>query len=118
MGHKRTIRPNAKRLSSLFAARDKMDWSVFARKVKSRQRGFMGEPEEMRPGRGEFLEFPSACVCLKQNLDSFVNVSMSEFIDKQNGTGARSFSRGENGSMRNASVSVVEENDHDNFSSD
>ncbi|XP_073042977.1 O-fucosyltransferase 29-like [Primulina eburnea] len=118
MGHKRTIRPNAKRLSSLFAARDKMDWSVFARKVKSRQRGFMGEPEEMKPGRGEFHEFPSACVCLKQNLDRFINVSMPEFIDKKNGTSEKSFSRGEKASTRNVSVSVVEENDHDDFLSD
>ncbi|OIT02471.1 PREDICTED: uncharacterized protein At1g04910-like [Nicotiana attenuata] len=63
MGHKRTIRPNAKRLSALFMARNKMDWETFSRKVKSCQRGFMGEPEEMRPGRGEFHEFPSSCIC-------------------------------------------------------
>ncbi|XP_073132904.1 O-fucosyltransferase 29 [Henckelia pumila] len=118
MGHKRTIRPNTKRLSTLFAARDKMDWSVFARKVKSRQRGFMGEPEEMRPGRGEFHEFPSACVCQKQNLDRFVNVSMSEFIDKKNGTSERSLSKGEKESTKNGSVSIAEENEHDDFLSD
>lgn len=71
MGHKRTIRPNAKRLSSVFGGRDKMEWATFSRKVKSYQRGFMGEPEEMRPGRGEFHEFPSACICHKP----FLNVS-------------------------------------------
>ncbi|KAL5551181.1 hypothetical protein UlMin_001357 [Ulmus minor] len=65
MGHKRTIRPNAKKLSALFMARDKMDWDTFSKKVKSCQRGFMGEPDEMRPGRGEFHEFPHACVCEK-----------------------------------------------------
>lgn len=65
MGHKRTIRPNAKRLSALFMARDKMHWDTFARKVKSCQRGFMGEPEEMKPGRGEFHEYPSSCICKK-----------------------------------------------------
>ncbi|KAM3308666.1 O-fucosyltransferase 29 isoform X1 [Capsicum chacoense] len=63
MGNKRTIRPNAKRLSALFMARTKMDWDTFSRKVKSCQSGFMGEPEEMRPGRGEFHEFPSSCIC-------------------------------------------------------
>lgn len=63
MGHKRTIRPNAKKLSSLFKARNKMDWDVFARKVKSCQRGFMGEPDEMRMGRGEFHEYPYSCIC-------------------------------------------------------
>ncbi|KAA8521368.1 hypothetical protein F0562_012070 [Nyssa sinensis] len=65
MGHKRTIRPNAKKLSALFMARDQMDWDTFARKVKSCQRGFMGEPEEMRPGRGEFNEYPASCICQK-----------------------------------------------------
>ncbi|TYI52445.1 hypothetical protein E1A91_D12G248300v1 [Gossypium mustelinum] len=65
MGHKRTIRPNAKRLSSLFMERDKMDWDTFARKVKAVQRGYMGEPDEMRPGRGEFHEYPYSCICKK-----------------------------------------------------
>lgn len=65
MGHKRTIRPNAKKLSSLFMARGRMDVATFARKVKSCQRGFMGDPEEMRPGRVEFNEFPSSCICQK-----------------------------------------------------
>lgn len=65
MGHKRTIRPNAKRLSALFMARDQMDWDTFAKKVKSCQRGFMGEPEDMKLGRGEFHEFPYACICEK-----------------------------------------------------
>ncbi|KAI3958139.1 hypothetical protein MKW98_020781 [Papaver atlanticum] len=67
MGHKRTIRPNAKKLSSIFMTRDEMDWGTFARKVRSSQIGFLGEPEEMRPGRGEFHEFPSSCVCEKDN---------------------------------------------------
>ncbi|ONK73591.1 uncharacterized protein A4U43_C04F33230 [Asparagus officinalis] len=65
MGHKRTIRPNAKKLSSLFKARNVTDWGTFSRKVKACQRGFMGEPDEMRPGRGEFHEFPYSCVCQK-----------------------------------------------------
>ncbi|KAK9984703.1 hypothetical protein SO802_034228 [Lithocarpus litseifolius] len=65
MGHKRTIRPNAKKLSALFMARHQMDWETFAKKVKSCQKGFMGEPDEMRPGRGEFLETPYSCICEK-----------------------------------------------------
>ncbi|KAL5817587.1 hypothetical protein ACOSQ3_025965 [Xanthoceras sorbifolium] len=65
MGHKRTIRPNAKKLSALFMARDKMDWDSFAKKVKSSQRGFMGEPEEMKTGKSEFHEFPYPCICEK-----------------------------------------------------
>ena len=30
MGHKRTIRPNAKKLSALFMSRHEMDWDTFA----------------------------------------------------------------------------------------
>ncbi|XP_028762587.1 O-fucosyltransferase 29 [Neltuma alba] len=69
MGHKRTIRPNTKKLSALMMARDKMEWDTFARKVKACQRGFMGEPDEMRPRRGEFHEYPSSCVCEKPFVD-------------------------------------------------
>ncbi|KAL1548988.1 O-fucosyltransferase 29 [Salvia divinorum] len=89
MGHKRTIRPNAKRLSALFTAHDKMDWSSFSRKVKLCQRGFMGEPEEMKPGRGEFHEFPSTCICQKPSKylaamkdgTTFLNVSAGDARD-------------------------------------
>ncbi|CAD5187701.1 O-fucosyltransferase 29 [Musa acuminata AAA Group] len=68
IGYKRTIRPNAKKLSSLFKARNQMAWKVFSRKVKLAQRGFMGEPDEMRPGRGDFHEFPSSCICQNPDL--------------------------------------------------
>ncbi|KAJ8775204.1 hypothetical protein K2173_020208 [Erythroxylum novogranatense] len=64
-GHKRTIRPNAKRLTPLFIAREKMGWKEFSRKVKSVQRGFMGEPDEMKAGRGEYHEYPASCICEK-----------------------------------------------------
>ncbi|KAL5706214.1 O-fucosyltransferase 6 [Ranunculus cassubicifolius] len=62
-GHKRTIRPNAKKLSSLFMNRHNMTWEAFASKVRTHQRGFMGEPNEVRPGRGEFHENPATCIC-------------------------------------------------------
>lgn len=68
MGHKRTIRPNAKKLSALLMSRHEMDWETFSGKVKACQRGFMGEPDEMKPGR-EFHEYPSACVCEKPFID-------------------------------------------------
>ncbi|XP_057518715.1 O-fucosyltransferase 29-like isoform X2 [Amaranthus tricolor] len=66
MGHKRTIKPNAKKLSALFMSRDTMEWHTFAKRVKSAQRGFMGEPDEMKQGRGEFHEFPAACICRRR----------------------------------------------------
>ncbi|KAK9164675.1 hypothetical protein Syun_005577 [Stephania yunnanensis] len=62
-GHKRTIRPNAKKLYSLFSHRANMSWEAFASKVRTYQKGFMGEPNEVRPGRGEFHENPSTCIC-------------------------------------------------------
>lgn len=47
-----------------------MDWDTFSKKVKSYQRGFMGEPDELRLGRGEFHEFPSSCICQKQSSEN------------------------------------------------
>lgn len=63
MGHKRTIRPNAKKLNALFQARNRMGWDVFSRKVKKIQRGLMGEPDDTRHGRDDFHEMPSSCIC-------------------------------------------------------
>lgn len=40
-----------------------MTWDVFASSVRNFQRGFMGEPKEVRPGRGGFHENPSTCIC-------------------------------------------------------
>ncbi|XP_047149471.1 O-fucosyltransferase 16 [Vigna umbellata] len=62
-GHKPTIRPNAKKLYRLFLNRRNMTWDVFASSVRNFQRGFMGEPKEVRPGRGGFHENPSTCIC-------------------------------------------------------
>ncbi|KAM7256290.1 hypothetical protein ACFE04_012031 [Oxalis oulophora] len=62
-GHKPTIRPNAKKLYRLFLNKTSMTWDDFASKVRSYQRGFMGLPLEVRPGRGEFHENPSTCIC-------------------------------------------------------
>ncbi|CAL5383365.1 hypothetical protein CsSME_00013418 [Camellia sinensis var. sinensis] len=62
-GHKPTIRPNAKNLFRLFPNRGNMTWEVFASNVRTYQRGFMGEPMEVKPGRGEFHENPHSCIC-------------------------------------------------------
>ncbi|RDX93383.1 hypothetical protein CR513_24371, partial [Mucuna pruriens] len=62
-GHKPTIRPNAKKLYRLFLSRSNLTWDVFASSVRTFQRGFMGEPKEVRPGRGGFHENPSTCIC-------------------------------------------------------
>ncbi|KAK7283785.1 hypothetical protein RIF29_13531 [Crotalaria pallida] len=62
-GHKPTIRPNAKKLYRLFLSRSNLTWEVFASSVRTFQKGFMGEPKEVRPGRGGFHENPSTCIC-------------------------------------------------------
>ncbi|KAJ0789104.1 putative GDP-fucose protein O-fucosyltransferase [Helianthus annuus] len=66
-GHKPTIRPNAKKLSRLFMDRKNMTWEEFSSQVRVHQIGFMGEPNEGRPGRGEFHENPTSCICEKTN---------------------------------------------------
>lgn len=66
-GHKRTIRPYSRKLSSLFLNRHDMSWDTFAKKVRACQKGFMGDPDEMRPGRAGFHEYPYACICEKPN---------------------------------------------------
>ncbi|TYI39654.1 hypothetical protein ES332_A02G109500v1 [Gossypium tomentosum] len=62
-GHKPTIRPNAKKLYRLFLSRNNMTWEEFSSRIHTLQKGFMGEPKEVRPGRGEFHENPSTCIC-------------------------------------------------------
>ncbi|CAJ2642858.1 O-fucosyltransferase 16 isoform X2 [Trifolium pratense] len=62
-GHKPTIRPNAKKLYRLFMNRGNLTWDVFASSVRRYQKGFIGEPKEVRPGRGGFHENPSTCIC-------------------------------------------------------
>lgn len=42
-----------------------MTWEEFASRVRTDQIGFMGEPNEVRPGRGEFHENPTSCICEK-----------------------------------------------------
>lgn len=64
-GHKPTIRPNAKKLYQLFLNRNNMTWVEFASKVRTFQIGFMGEPNEVKPGTGEFHENPLSCICEK-----------------------------------------------------
>ncbi|KAF6141631.1 hypothetical protein GIB67_001183 [Kingdonia uniflora] len=93
MGHKRTIRPNARKLNTLFKARDQMDWDVFSKKVKACQREFMGEPEEMRPGRGEFHEFPSSCICKKNNSSYLEDIYVKDEIGLESNGGNKESQR-------------------------
>ncbi|KAA3469083.1 O-fucosyltransferase family protein isoform 1 [Gossypium australe] len=94
MGHKRTIRPNAKRLGPLMMERYEMDWDTFARKVKAFQKGFMGEPDEMRPGRGEFHEYPYSCIC-ERPLSDVVDNKRGDPRSEQGNQGLRERSKEE-----------------------
>ncbi|MBA0852598.1 hypothetical protein Goshw_007384 [Gossypium schwendimanii] len=94
MGHKRTIRPNAKRFGPLMMEKDEMDWDTFARKVKAFQKGFMGEPDEMRPGRGEFHEYPYSCIC-ERPLSDVVDNKRGDPRSEQGNQGLRERSKEE-----------------------
>ncbi|XP_057516496.1 O-fucosyltransferase 6-like [Amaranthus tricolor] len=89
-GHKPTIRPNAKKISRLFLNQNNMTWEEFAYGIRSSQVGFMGEPNEVKLGRGEFHENPSACICessLMNNQESdlhSIGFDRSETSDYQN----------------------------------
>ncbi|PNT68558.1 hypothetical protein BRADI_3g42600v3 [Brachypodium distachyon] len=86
LGHKRTIRPNAKRLYSLFLTRGNMSWDAFSSKVHMFQKGFMGEPKELRPGRGEFHENPSTCICEKTDHKTITKSNPQNEQGSSNGT--------------------------------
>uniref|UniRef100_A0A0A9CK05 O-fucosyltransferase family protein n=1 Tax=Arundo donax TaxID=35708 RepID=A0A0A9CK05_ARUDO len=66
-GHRRTIRPNTRKLSSLFLNRTNMSWDTFSSNVQTIQKGFMGEPNEVQSGRRGFYEYPLDCICKKSN---------------------------------------------------
>lgn len=69
-GHKPTIRPNAKKLYKLFLDRNNMTWEEFVSRVRTSQIGFMGEPKEVKPGRGEFHENPDSCICQAEGVET------------------------------------------------
>ncbi|XP_006365316.1 uncharacterized protein At1g04910-like [Solanum tuberosum] len=75
-GHKPTIRPNAKKLYKMFTDRNNMTWEEFSSHVQKQQIGFMGDPMEVKPGRGEFHENPSACICEDTNVKAREDVTI------------------------------------------
>uniref|UniRef100_A0A7N0URW7 O-fucosyltransferase family protein n=1 Tax=Kalanchoe fedtschenkoi TaxID=63787 RepID=A0A7N0URW7_KALFE len=82
-GHKPTIRPNSKKLYRLYPNLGNLTWEAFASTVRRYQRGFMGEPNEMRPGRGEFHENPSPCICEDSKAKAKIE-SLPKQSDKEN----------------------------------
>ncbi|KAG2660453.1 protein ROOT HAIR SPECIFIC 17-like isoform X2 [Panicum virgatum] len=80
-GHNRTIRPNTRKLNSLFLNRTSMSWDSFASKVQMFQKGFMGEPNEVEPGRGGFYEYPLDCICKKSNARTEHNKDTADIME-------------------------------------
>ncbi|KAL1209397.1 O-fucosyltransferase 6 [Cardamine amara subsp. amara] len=83
-GHKPTIRPNAKKLNKLFMSKENTTWEEFASRVRTFQRGFMGEPKELRAGRGEFHENPTTCICEDTDAKTKAGKMDSRKVGKKN----------------------------------
>ncbi|CAL5086996.1 unnamed protein product [Urochloa decumbens] len=88
-GHKRTIRPNAKQLYPLFMKRENMSWDAFSAQMRTMQKGYMGEPMEITPGRGEFHANPAACICEKTGGNTVVKSISRSNQELVNDTGTK-----------------------------
>lgn len=56
--------------------RNNVTWEQFSSKLQSYQVGFMGEPNEVKPGKGEFHENPTACICEDSDSNAKTNLSL------------------------------------------
>ena len=63
-----------------------MSWDAFSSKVHMVQKGFMGEPKELRPGRGEFHENPSTCICERTDTKTLTKSNPRGEQGSSNGT--------------------------------
>ncbi|GJM99434.1 hypothetical protein PR202_ga16530 [Eleusine coracana subsp. coracana] len=88
-GHKRTIRPNAKQLYPLFMKLGNISWDEFSSQVQIIQSGYMGDPMEIVPGRGEFHANPAACICEMTQRNSGVISTSRSNREPVNNTGIR-----------------------------
>ncbi|XP_015696544.2 O-fucosyltransferase 6-like isoform X2 [Oryza brachyantha] len=86
-GHKRTIRPSAKQLYPLFMNRANISWDAFSSQVQTIQKGFIGEPMEIMPGRGEFHANPAACICEKTDIKSVIDSNSRNNREANTNTG-------------------------------
>ncbi|XP_040967601.1 protein ROOT HAIR SPECIFIC 17 isoform X2 [Gossypium hirsutum] len=80
-GHKPTIRPNARKLYKLFLDRNNMTWEEFSSRVRTYQIGFMGEPNEMKPGKGEFHENPDSCLCQARGIETIEEKNRKDAVE-------------------------------------
>lgn len=109
-GHKPTIRPNAKKLYRFFLTRDNMSWEEFASRIRTNQIGFMGEPNEVKPGRGEFHENPASCICENSNAKARRNSGYQIQATPSHGLVMENYTRSDTGGLRDEQ-SAEEEQD-------
>jgi len=63
--------------------KNSMTWEEFASRVRTFQVGFIGEPNELRPGSGEFHENPSSCICQNSSSESGVETGGISYPQNQ-----------------------------------
>jgi len=63
--------------------KNSMTWEEFASRVRTFQVGFIGEPNELRPGSGEFHENPSSCICQNSTSESGVKTGGISYPQNQ-----------------------------------
>ncbi|GJN34530.1 hypothetical protein PR202_gb23199 [Eleusine coracana subsp. coracana] len=81
--------PNAKQLYPLFMKRGNISWDEFSSQAQIIQNGYMGDPMEIVPGRGEFHANPAACICEMTQRNSGVISTSRSNREPVNNTGIR-----------------------------
>ena len=79
--------------------RNNMTWEEFASKVWTFQIGFMGEPNEVKPGRGDFHENPVSCICEKSGKKAKVVLILQNETHNRNTSGKEDNTNKDNGDV-------------------
>lgn len=89
-----------------------MTWEEFASRVRTHQIGFMGEPREMKPGRGEFHENPDACICdvSDKNPKEASSQNQSEYSNKMDNDNKEDNKKKDSGDMTDEQIGEDEQN--------
>jgi len=69
--------------------RGNMSWDAFSAQMRIIQKGYMGDPMEITPGRVEFHANPAACICEKTSGNSVAKSIPRSNKESVNDTGIR-----------------------------
>lgn len=70
--------------------RGNLSWDEFSSQVRIIQNGYMGDPMEIMPGRGEFHANPAACICgMTEKNSGVVSSSTTSSREPVDNTGIR-----------------------------